>query len=46
MKITIYLNSDGKAVIRWPAGIIPDTETVHRVVEILNEEATRRRSVK
>ena len=37
MTITIYLPGDGTAVIRWPAGLIPDSETVKRVAEILND---------
>lgn len=43
MKITIYFTSDGKAVIRWPAGVIPDSATVAQVAEIINKEAAKRR---
>lgn len=39
MTITIYLPGDGTAVIRWPAGLMPDSETVKRVAEILNNAA-------
>lgn len=36
-KVMIYFPGDGTAVIRWPLGVIPDTETVGRIKKILNE---------
>lgn len=43
MKITIYISPEGQATVRWPAGLIPDSETVRRVAQILNEAAAERR---
>lgn len=40
--IKIYFTEDGKAVIRYPAGLIPDSESVKRVSQILNREALHR----
>jgi len=36
-KVMIYFPGDGTAVVRWPLGVIPDTETVERIKKILNE---------
>ena len=36
-KITIYFPGNGTAVVRRPKDTIPDTDTVNRVAQILNE---------
>lgn len=40
--IRIYFTDDGKAVIRFPSGLIPDAATCARGAQILNAAATRR----
>ena len=39
--VKIYFTSDGKAVIRFPSGLIPDAATCAKVAQILNSAAAR-----
>ncbi len=38
-KVVIYFPGNGTAVIRWPKDCIPDSDTVRRIAQILNEQA-------
>lgn len=40
--VKIYFTSDGKAVIRFPSGLIPDAATCAKVAQILNAAVARR----
>ena len=40
--VKIYFTSDGKAIIRFPSGLIPDAATCAKVAQILNAAVARR----
>lgn len=41
--LTIYITPDNKAVIRFPAGVIPDDATCKKVKAILREAQEKAR---
>lgn len=38
MEIKVYIQQDGRIVIRWPKGAMPDKETIERVCLAIKKE--------
>lgn len=40
MSIMVYVQHDGKIVIRWPKGQMPDSETISHLYKVISANAT------
>ena len=41
MEIKVYIQQDGKVVIRWPKGAMPDKQTVERIYNMICSQRTK-----
>lgn len=41
MNIKAYVQPDGKIVIRWPKGAMPDKQTVERIYNMIRSQRTK-----
>ncbi len=41
MNIKAYVQPDGKIVIRWPKGAMPDKQTVERLYYMIRSQRTK-----
>lgn len=41
MEIKVYIQQDGKIVIRWPKGAMPDKQTVERLYYMIRTQRTK-----
>lgn len=41
MEIKVYLQPDGKTVIRWPKGAMPNKQTIERLYNRIRSQRTK-----